>query len=122
MEAERLGGGVVPSSLQVSFSTSTSNSTTPQGNIHELGFVQFEENQVLSFMSPSQHISSHHHHQITTPPITTTASTGFTAGQGNNQVGTLDPKTTVNDDGNANNGSNDSWYVQRNYHFPHHMP
>jgi hypothetical protein len=41
------GGREVPNyGLQVSFST-------PQA-IHEMGFVQFEENQVLSFLAPSQ--------------------------------------------------------------------
>lgn len=39
--------GVPNYELQVSYST------TPQG-IHEMGFVQFEENQVLSFLAPSQ--------------------------------------------------------------------
>ncbi|XP_038683766.1 probable WRKY transcription factor 12 isoform X2 [Tripterygium wilfordii] len=117
MEAERLRG-VVPSSydLQVSFSTpSSTTSTTPQG-IHEMGFVQFEENHVLSFLSPSQHISSHHHH---TPPPTTATAVAASASivfnnHNNNQVGSLDPKTTVNDDncaaGNANDGSNNSWW------------
>lgn len=44
MEEER---GAPNYELQVSFST------TPQA-IHEMGFVQFEDNQVLSFLAPSQ--------------------------------------------------------------------
>jgi len=49
MEGER---GVNPSyDLQVSFSN------TPQA-IHEMGFVQFEENQVLSFLAPSSQSQS----------------------------------------------------------------
>ncbi|KAL6322912.1 hypothetical protein AAG906_021817 [Vitis piasezkii] len=100
--------GVPNYELQVSYST------TPQG-IHEMGFVQFEENQVLSFLAPSQsHIHTH-----TTPTNTTTNTTmGFTHNDlltrpswNNEQVGTLDPKA-VNEEnctGNANDGSNSWW-------------
>ncbi|KAJ4847625.1 hypothetical protein Tsubulata_002732, partial [Turnera subulata] len=86
--------------LQVSFST-------PQA-IHEMGFVQFEENQVLSFLAPSQ--SSHH--QIS-QPLNTTTSTNTTIGFSHNdqQVGSLDPKPTNDDNctGNANDGNNSWW-------------
>ena len=58
MEGER---GVPNYELQVSFST-------PHA-IHEMGFVQFEENQVMSFLAPAQ--SSH---QISQPLNTATIS------------------------------------------------
>ncbi|KAJ8900259.1 hypothetical protein K2173_024899 [Erythroxylum novogranatense] len=75
--------------LQVSFSTPPA--------IQEMGFVQFEENQVLSFLAPSQ--SS----QISQPLNTTTTTTSNTIGFGHNeQVGTLDPK--------ASNDENNSWW------------
>ncbi|XWS35591.1 hypothetical protein CRYUN_Cryun20dG0010400 [Craigia yunnanensis] len=101
MEGER---GVPNYEVQVSFSS------TPQA-IHEMGFVQFEENQVMSFLAPAQ--SSH---QISQPLNTDTISNstnstamGFSH---NDQVGTLDPKA-VNDENcanNANDGNNNSWW------------
>ncbi|KAK9273701.1 hypothetical protein L1049_018511 [Liquidambar formosana] len=125
MEGER--GGVPNYELQVSFSS------TPQA-IHEMGFVQFEENQVLSFLAPSQSSS-----QISQPlnggggggGNTTTTSTTTTTNNGgtsttmgfshndlvsrpswnNEQVGTIDPKA-VNEEnctGNASDGSNSWW-------------
>ncbi|XVF73541.1 hypothetical protein PTKIN_Ptkin12aG0210100 [Pterospermum kingtungense] len=98
--------GVTNYELQVSFST-------PQA-IHEMGFVQFEENQVMSFLAPAQTSS---HHQISQPLNTATISnsTNSTAMgliSHNDQVGTLDPKT-VNDENcasNANDGNNSSWW------------
>jgi hypothetical protein len=63
--------------LQVSFSN------TPQA-IHEMGFVQFEDNQVLSFLAPSQ--SS----QMSQPPLgssggtTTTTTASATTGSASN--------------------------------------
>ncbi|CAK7347759.1 unnamed protein product [Dovyalis caffra] len=86
--------------LQVSFST-------PQA-IHEMGFVQFEENQVLSFLATSQ--SS----QISQPLNTnTTTTTNIHMGFSNNdqQVGTLDPKASSDENctGNNNDGNNSWW-------------
>jgi hypothetical protein len=64
------GGREVPNyGLQVSFST-------PQA-IHEMGFVQYEENQVLSFLAPSQ--SS----QIS-QPLNTNTTTNIHMGFGHN--------------------------------------
>ncbi|XP_011017378.1 PREDICTED: probable WRKY transcription factor 12 [Populus euphratica] len=85
--------------LQVSFST-------PQA-IHEMGFVQFEENQVLSFLAPSQ--SS----QISQPLNTNTTTNihmGFT--HNDEQVGTMNPKPSSDENctGNANNDGNNSWW------------
>lgn len=59
--------GVPNYELQVSYST------TPQG-IHEMGFVQFEENQVLSFLAPSQSSA-----QISQPLNTANTSTATPA-------------------------------------------
>ncbi|OAY62523.1 probable WRKY transcription factor 12 [Manihot esculenta] len=86
--------------LQVSFST-------PQA-IHEMGFVQFEDNQVLSFLAPSHsHQPSHISQPLTTS--TTNTNTGFTSH--NDQVGTLDPKANIEDNctGSANDGNNSWW-------------
>ncbi|MFQ6636941.1 hypothetical protein Gotur_014135 [Gossypium turneri] len=111
MEGER--GGVHNYELQVSFST-------PQP-INEMGFVQFEENQVLSLLAlaHSSHHHHHHHHQISQPLNTTTTTTtnstamGFTTQNNNQVVNTEDPKA-VNDENNcpskANDGNN-SWSV-----------
>lgn len=109
--------------LQVSFSN------TPQA-IHEMGFVQFEDNQVLSFLAPSQ--TSQMSQPLsgggtTTTTATTTgatsntnpASIGFShndlvsrSSWNNDQVGTMDPKV-VNDQenctGNASDGNNSWW-------------
>ncbi|PNT49601.1 hypothetical protein POPTR_002G138900v4 [Populus trichocarpa] len=94
------GGREVPNyGLQVSFST-------PQA-IHEMGFVQFEENQVLSFLAPSQ--SS----QIS-QPLNTNTTTNSHMGFSHNdeQVGTMDPKPSSDENctGNANNDGNNSWW------------
>ncbi|KAI5598379.1 hypothetical protein BDE02_02G127500 [Populus trichocarpa] len=94
------GGREVPNyGLQVSFST-------PQA-IHEMGFVQFEENQVLSFLAPSQ--SS----QIS-QPLNTNTTTNIHMGFSHNdeQVGTMDPKPSSDENctGNANNDGNNSWW------------
>lgn len=72
MEEER---GAPNYELQVSFSA------TPQA-IHDMGFVQFEDNQVLSFLAPSQ--SSQMSQPLsgggaTTNTTTTTATTGGTS-------------------------------------------
>ncbi|XP_052723923.1 probable WRKY transcription factor 12 isoform X1 [Vigna angularis] len=125
MEGER---GVNPSyDLQVSFSN------TPQA-IHEMGFVQFEENQVLSFLTPSAQSQSSQLSQsltggntVTAATVTTTITTTTTSGSvgfnhndlasrsswNNEQVRTLDPKA-VNDEnctGNTSDGNN-TWYTQ----------
>ncbi|KAG2381117.1 hypothetical protein LR48_Vigan11g162600 [Vigna angularis] len=123
MEGER---GVNPSyDLQVSFSN------TPQA-IHEMGFVQFEENQVLSFLTPSAQSQSSQLSQsltggntVTAATVTTTITTTTTSGSvgfnhndlasrsswNNEQVRTLDPKA-VNDEnctGNTSDGNNTWW-------------
>lgn len=71
MEEER---GAPNYELQVSFSA------TPQA-IHDMGFVQFEDNQVLSFLAPSQ--SSQMSQPLSgsgaTTNTTTTATTGGTS-------------------------------------------
>ncbi|KAB2052208.1 hypothetical protein ES319_A12G104000v1 [Gossypium barbadense] len=104
MEGER--GGVHNYELQVSFST-------PQP-INEMGFVQFEENQVLSLLALAH---SSHHHQISQPLNTTTTTTnstamGFTTHNNNQVVNTEDPKA-ANDENNcpskANDGNNSWW-------------
>lgn len=64
--------------LQVSF-------TTPQA-IHEMGFVQFEENQVLSFLAPSH---SHHSSHMSQPLNTSTANTHMGFSTHNDQVGQI---------------------------------
>ncbi|XP_014515898.1 probable WRKY transcription factor 12 [Vigna radiata var. radiata] len=119
MEGER---GVNPSyDLQVSFTN------TPQA-IHEMGFVQFEENQVLSFLAPSAQSQSSQLSQsltVTAATVTTTIATTTTSGSvgfnhndlasrsswNNEQVRTLDPKA-VNDEnctGNTSDGNNTWW-------------
>ncbi|XP_057981168.1 probable WRKY transcription factor 12 [Malania oleifera] len=81
MEGERGGGGGggVPSyELQVSFSTPPVQAAAAA--IHEMGFVQFDDqSQVLSFLAPpppshSNHHHHHHPHQISPPPLNGTAS------------------------------------------------
>ncbi|XP_021640962.1 probable WRKY transcription factor 12 [Hevea brasiliensis] len=86
--------------LQVSF-------TTPQA-IHEMGFVQFEENQVLSFLAPSHSQQSSH---ISQPLNTATTNTHMGFGGHNDQVGTSDPKPTIEENctGGANGGNNSWW-------------
>ncbi|TKY68891.1 WRKY transcription factor 12 [Spatholobus suberectus] len=125
MEGER---GVNPNyELQVSFTN------TPQA-IHEMGFVQFEENQVLSFLAPSAQSQSSQLSQslnaggsnlavaatttATTTATTSTATIGFSHNDlvsrtswNNEQVRTLDPKA-VNDEnctGNTSDGNNTWW-------------
>ncbi|CAJ1948978.1 unnamed protein product [Sphenostylis stenocarpa] len=123
MEGER---SVNPNyDLQVSFTN------TPQA-IHEMGFVQFEENQVLSFLAPSAQSQSSQLSQSLNPgggsntvaAATTTTTSGSVATIGfnhndlvsrtswnNEQVRTLDPKA-VNDEnctGNTSDGSNTWW-------------
>ncbi|MBA0717652.1 hypothetical protein Golax_005449 [Gossypium laxum] len=109
MEGER--GGVHNYELQVSFST-------PQP-INEMGFVQFEENQVLSLLALAHSSHHHHHHQISQPLNTTTTTTatnstamGFTT-QNNNQVGNTEDPKAVNDENycpsKANDGNNSWW-------------
>ncbi|KAL2319856.1 hypothetical protein Fmac_028825 [Flemingia macrophylla] len=124
MEGER---GVNPSyELQVSFTN------TPQA-IHEMGFVQFEENQVLSFLAPSAQSQSPqlsqslnpgggNHAVVTTTATTDVATSSATTGLSHNdlvsrtswnndQVRTLDPKA-VNDEnctGNTSDGNNTWW-------------
>ncbi|KHN40537.1 Putative WRKY transcription factor 12 [Glycine soja] len=119
MEAER--GGAPNYELQVSFTN------TPQA-LHEMGFVQYEENQVLGFLSPSSQSQSSHLSQslnsdtgvvaVTAP--TPTATIGFMSHSGlvtktwnNDQVGTLDPKP-VEDENCTGNGSdqgnNNTWW------------
>ncbi|KDP28874.1 hypothetical protein JCGZ_14645 [Jatropha curcas] len=88
--------------LQVSFST-------PQA-IHEMGFVPFEENQVFSFLAPS---NSHQSSQISQPLNTTTTTNnhmGFSSH--NDQVGTLDPKARIEENCTASgaNDGNNSWW------------
>ncbi|KAF8412464.1 hypothetical protein HHK36_000428 [Tetracentron sinense] len=106
MEADR-GAPRSCYDLEVSFSS-------PQA-IQEMGFVQFEENQDLSFLVPSQ--SS----QISLPLNNRTNNPiGFGSNDllsrspwnnDQNQVGTLDPKPTDDDNctGNVNDGSNSWW-------------
>ncbi|XP_054785005.1 probable WRKY transcription factor 12 [Prosopis cineraria] len=122
MEGER--GSVPNYELQVSF-------TNPhhQATIHEMGFVQFEENQVLSFLAPSSaqsQSSSCGGSSTAAAPAAAggsgavATSVGFshndlvtsrTPWNNNDQVGNLDPKA-VNDEnctGNASDGNNTWW-------------
>ncbi|KAG4937346.1 hypothetical protein JHK85_052265 [Glycine max] len=120
MEAER--GGAPNYELQVSFTN------TPQA-LHEMGFVQYEENQVLGFLSPSSQSQSSHLSQslnsdtgvVAVTATTPTATIGFMSHSGlvtktwnNDQVGTLDPKP-VEDENCTGNGSdqgnNNTWYI-----------
>ncbi|CAK8559921.1 unnamed protein product [Lathyrus sativus] len=112
MEGER---DVPNYELQVSFTN------TPQ-TIHEMGFVQFEDNQVLSFLSPStQSLNSGGSSTTATAAAvsTTTAAAGFSPNDlvtrtpwTNEQVRTLDPKAVVSDEnctGNTSDGNNTWW-------------
>nr|QFI57477.1 WRKY84 [Glycyrrhiza glabra] len=123
MEGERDVNPANYDQLQVSFTN------TPQA-IHEMGFVQFEENQVLSFLAPassqSQPISQPQLCQSLNAGAGTTATataaaattTGFTHNDlvtrtswNNELVRTLDPKG-VNDEncsGNTSDGNNTWW-------------
>ncbi|TKY65282.1 WRKY transcription factor 12 [Spatholobus suberectus] len=116
MEGER--GGAPNYELQVSFTN------TPQA-IHEMGFVQYEENQVLGFLSPSSQSQSSHLSQsldgdtIVAATTTTAATIGFmshnelvTKTWNNDQVGTLDPKAVDEENctGNASEGNNNAWW------------
>ncbi|PPD84229.1 hypothetical protein GOBAR_DD18834 [Gossypium barbadense] len=87
MEGER---GVSNYEIQVSFSTTQA--------IHEMGFVQYEENQMMSFMAPAHNTTN----------STTTVAFGL-----NNQVGrTLDPKAVEGENysSNINDRNNNSWW------------
>ncbi|XP_058745230.1 probable WRKY transcription factor 12 [Vicia villosa] len=121
MEGER---DVPNYELQVSFTN------TPQ-TIHEMSFVQFEDNQVLSFLSPSTQSQPSQLSQSlnsggssTTPATaaavsTTAAAAGFSPNDlvtrppwNNEQVRTLDPKAVVSDEnctGNTSDGNNTWW-------------
>ncbi|KAK7374446.1 hypothetical protein VNO80_07876 [Phaseolus coccineus] len=116
MEGER--GGAPNYELQVSF-TNTSQA------IHELGFIQYEENQVLGFLSPSSQSQSSHLSQslnsdvVVNTTTTTAATIGFmnhselvTKTWNNDQVGTLDPKAADEENctGNASEGNNNVWW------------
>ncbi|KAK8650482.1 hypothetical protein V6N13_140118 [Hibiscus sabdariffa] len=100
--------GVANYGLQVLFAS------TPQA-IHETGFIQFEENQVMGFLAPSQ--SSH---QIISQPLSTSPISNTTNSptalrfSHNDQVGTLDPvPKAVHDENcasNAKDGNNNSWW------------
>ncbi|KAG4186657.1 hypothetical protein ERO13_A08G057600v2 [Gossypium hirsutum] len=104
MEGER---GVSNYEIKVSFSTTQA--------IREMGFVQYEENQMMSFMAPAQ--SSHHQtsqalNHATIGNSSTTNSTTVAFGH-NNQVGrTLDPKAVEGENysSNINDGNNNSWW------------
>ncbi|PNX56152.1 hypothetical protein L195_g049732, partial [Trifolium pratense] len=117
MEGER---DVPNYELQVSFTN------TPQA-IHEMGFVQFEENHVLSFLSPStQSQPSQLSQSLNSGGSTTNVATGAaattsttTAGFSHNdlvtripwnneQVRTLDPKAVSDENctGNTSDGNN----------------
>lgn len=88
MEGER---DVPNYELQVSFTN------TPQA-IHEMGFVQFEENQVLSFLSPStqshqlsQSLNSGGSGSTTTAIAAAVATTTTAAGFNHNDLVTRTP-------------------------------
>lgn len=68
MEGER--AAATNYDLQVSFSN------TPQP-IHELGFVHYEENQLLGFLSPSSQSQSLNSHVVVTSATTTAPTIGF---------------------------------------------
>ncbi|KAL5866164.1 hypothetical protein ACOSQ3_003678 [Xanthoceras sorbifolium] len=119
MEGERLGSSSVPNyELQVSFSTPSHQS------IHEMGFVHFEENQVLSFLTPNNSHSPpppphnhHHHHHLETLNNTTAAAAaatnttlGFT--HHSDQVRSLDQKAVDHEENYSGNsiGGNNSWW------------
>ncbi|KAJ7961925.1 WRKY family transcription factor [Quillaja saponaria] len=83
MEGAERSGVLNNYDLQVSFSN------TPQAaSIHELGFVQFEENQVLSFLAPSQSQTS----QLQPQPLIN----GLGASSSNNNNTTAAATPTVN--------------------------
>ncbi|XP_044491427.1 probable WRKY transcription factor 12 [Mangifera indica] len=99
MEGER---SALPNyDLQVSF-------TTPQP-IHEMGFVQFEENQVLSFLAPAASNSQSQSQPLNTTNSTTATTTTAIGFIHNDQVGPLDPKA-VNDENCTGNDANNSWW------------
>ncbi|KAL1322554.1 hypothetical protein HN51_067560 [Arachis hypogaea] len=113
-------GGVPNYELQVPFT----NITTPsQAIIHEMSFVQFEENHLLGFLSPtsSQSQSSQLSQSLdaatilatTTTPATIATTTATTKNWHHKQVGTLDPKA-MNDEnctGNSSEGNNNiTWW------------
>ncbi|XP_061359718.1 probable WRKY transcription factor 12 [Gastrolobium bilobum] len=110
MEGER---GVPNYELQVSFTN------TPQA-MNEMGFVQFEENQVLGFLSPSAQSQSSQLSQSLNSGSTAAATTtiGFSHNElvtrtwNNDQVGNLDPKVGNDENftGNASDGDNNSWW------------
>ncbi|GLT51543.1 hypothetical protein SLA2020_249460 [Shorea laevis] len=106
MEGER--SGVQNYELQVY----NSFSTTPVQTINEeMGFVQFEENQVVSFLAPSQAAAGSsqisHHHQ----PLNTNNTIGFTS-HNDQQVERVDPKANKENNctGNANDDGSNSWW------------
>ncbi|KAL2330096.1 hypothetical protein Fmac_017677 [Flemingia macrophylla] len=118
MEGKR--GGVSNYELQVSFTN------TPQA-IHELGFVQYEENQVLGFLSPSSQSQSSHVSQslnsdtlVAAVTTTTAATIGLTNHNNdlvtktwsNDQIRTLDSKAVdeENGTGNTSEGNNNTWW------------
>ncbi|XP_014497188.1 probable WRKY transcription factor 12 [Vigna radiata var. radiata] len=106
MEGER--AAATNYDLQVSFSN------TPQP-IHELGFVHYEENQLLGFLSPSSQSQSLNSHVVVTSATTTAPTIGFmnhTKTWNNDQVQTLDPKPVDEENctGNATEGNNNSWW------------
>ncbi|XP_010246102.1 PREDICTED: probable WRKY transcription factor 12 isoform X2 [Nelumbo nucifera] len=93
--------------------------------VHEMGFVQFEESQGLSFLLPCQPSHHHHHHQLSLPINNSSSSNSKTtvglSGDdvatrptpwNNDQVGRLEPKTTVNDENSSGiaNDDNSSWW------------
>ncbi|KAK6920395.1 WRKY domain [Dillenia turbinata] len=82
--------------LQVSFSTPHHHHPQPHQSIHELGFVQFEENQVLSFLAPS-HPSSSSAAQMTQPLL---------SGGGVAATHAVVGAATNNNGSNSNNNNN----------------
>ncbi|XVF22849.1 hypothetical protein REPUB_Repub12eG0206500 [Reevesia pubescens] len=80
--------------------------------IPEMGFVHFEENQVLSFLAPAQSSLQIYQHLNTATNISNSTNSTTMGFSHNNQVGNLDPKA-VNDKNcpsNAHNGNNYSWW------------
>ncbi|KAI9078175.1 hypothetical protein QN277_024650 [Acacia crassicarpa] len=131
MEGER----GVPNNYELQVSFTNPHHPHHQAAIHEMGFVQFEENQVLSFLAPSaqSQSSSCGGSAAAAAPSSAPATNGgggatgavaTSAGFSHNdlvntrstpwntdQVGTLDPKA-VNDEnctGNASDGNNTWW-------------
>ncbi|XAR63276.1 hypothetical protein NMG60_11023162 [Bertholletia excelsa] len=117
MEGDRgaSSGGLPSYDLQVSF-------TAPQ--IHELGFVQFEDHtQVMGFLTPSHpppHVSpslygggGSNRQQNGTGENGASTAVGFKPAWNNEQVGQLDPKTVNDENCSANANVNDassSWW------------